>query len=801
MNAACPPVHELESLLANQLGEADEQTLENHVATCLTCQGRLEELTHGSCAQGARRLDHGAIIPSPRRGGGILAKLSHPSSSSLALAQANGHVERPRRVGKGNSFGSSAAWGATSRFLRRQLWTWPLIAAALLGSAGWWVNRSVENAMRDQRVSELTTVLEADIAALREWMNNQRATAELVAGNEQLAPLADELIAIANDTAEMRNHLVRSPAQAAIRLRLAEALRRGKYIGFLLVSPSGVALAADQDATVGADLFGYRQEFFAGVNGGDAAVSKPLLSPFLLPDAQGELRANQPCMYTAAPIRDGTGQSIAALGLLIRPDDQFTRILRVARSGKSGETYAFDRAGVLLSQSRFEEHLKQIGLLVDQPDSRSILAVEVRDPGVNMVEGQRPTTRRTDQKLTRMAQDATQGRSGHDVEGYRDYRGVPVVGAWRWLDEYDFGVTTEVDVAEAFAPLYILRRAIAVLMGLLTLAAFGILLAMLLLARQRQQLHEANLAAEQFGQYTLVEKLGTGGMGTVYKARHALLRRPTAVKLLNQEVINDTAIARFEREVQLTSGLTHPNTVAIYDYGRTASGVFYYAMEFLEGINLDELVKQFGPLPEARAVYVLRQVCSSLSEAHAAGLVHRDIKPANIILTFRGGLHDFVKVLDFGLAKLAGDLREPALTSANVVAGTPHYVAPEAVTRPEQIDARADVYAIGAVGYFLLTGSPVFDGSSAADICLMHVWATPEGMSARLGRELCPELEALLLRCLAKAPADRPADASELLCELAECPVPGSWTASDAARWWADRLNTHTTETKVLERV
>jgi len=160
-----------------------------------------------------------------------------------------------------------------------------------------------------------------------------------------------------------------------------------------------------------------------------------------------------------------------------------------------------------------------------------------------------------------------------------------------------------------------------------------------------------------------------------------------------------------------------------------------------------------------------------------------------------------VKVLDFGLAKLAGDLREPALTSANVVAGTPHYVAPEAVTRPEQIDARADVYAIGAVGYFLLTGSPVFDGSSAADICLMHVWATPEGMSARLGRELCPELEALLLRCLAKAPADRPADASELLCELAECPVPGSWTASDAARWWADRLNTHTTETKVLERV
>ncbi|HJS09178.1 MAG TPA: serine/threonine-protein kinase, partial [Pirellulales bacterium] len=352
---------------------------------------------------------------------------------------------------------------------------------------------------------------------------------------------------------------------------------------------------------------------------------------------------------------------------------------------------------------------------------------------------------------------------------------------------YDFGVATEVDVAEAFAPLYVLRRAIGVLVALLIAAAFGMFLAMRLIARQQRQLHDATLAAQQLGQYTLVEKLGSGGMGTVYKARHALLRRPTAIKILNPKTISDTATARFEREVQLTSGLTHPNTVAIYDFGRTPEGVFYYAMEYLEGVNLDELVKRHGPLPEARATYILRQVCASLAEAHAAGLIHRDVKPANVFLTFRGGQYDFVKVLDFGLAKLAGEEREGNLTSTDVVAGTPLYVSPEAITQPERLDARADVYGIGAVGYFLLTGTPVFTGSSATDICLQHVRTTPEPPSARTGQPISPALEALLLRCLAKTPPQRPSDAAELLALLEACSVSGSWTAADAAQWWKAR--------------
>ena len=359
----------------------------------------------------------------------------------------------------------------------------------------------------------------------------------------------------------------------------------------------------------------------------------------------------------------------------------------MVRFGHSGETYAFDGKGLFLSQSRFDDELKQIGLLVDQPDSHSILTVEVRDPQANMVKGERPKLRRPDQPLTLVAAEAVQGKDGYDADGHRDYRGVPSVAAWRWLADLGFGVTTEMDVAEAFQPVYILHRAFWVLMTLLILSASGIFLAMLFIARQQRALQKATVAAKKLGQYALEQKLGAGGMGTVYKARHAMLRRPTAVKLLDVDKMSDTAIARFEREVQLTSGLTHPNTVAVFDYGRTPEGIFYYAMEYLEGLNLDDFVKRFGPLPEARSVHILRQVCGALAEAHAAGLVHRDVKPANIFLTSRGGLRDFVKVLDFGLVKALHGQDDANLTSMHGMTGTPLYASPEAISQSDQIDS------------------------------------------------------------------------------------------------------------------
>jgi serine/threonine-protein kinase len=298
----------------------------------------------------------------------------------------------------------------------------------------------------------------------------------------------------------------------------------------------------------------------------------------------------------------------------------------------------------------------------------------------------------------------------------------------------------------------------------------------------RQEVRESR----RLGQYTLEEKIGEGGMGIVYRARHAMLRRPTAIKLLPPEKAGDENILRFEREVQLTAGLSHPNTVAIFDYGRTADGIFYYAMEYLDGINLEQLVKLEGPLPPARVVHILRQVGGSLAEAHEVGLVHRDVKPANIILCERGGMADVAKVVDFGLVKrFHADQTDAttALTRESTIVGTPLYIAPECFSGDGHVDARSDLYALGAVAYMLLTGTPVFSAGTVVEICAHHLHTPPVPPSERLGACVPPDLERLVLRCLAKAPADRPQSARALLQELEGAAI-GGWTGADAANWW-----------------
>jgi hypothetical protein len=291
--------------------------------------------------------------------------------------------------------------------------------------------------------------------------------------------------------------------------------------------------------------------------------------------------------------------------------------------------------------------------------------------------------------------------------------------------------------------------------------------------------------AAQLGQYTLVEKIGEGGMGAVYRARHALLQRPTAIKLLLPERTNEVDLARFEREVQLTSQLTHPNTIAIYDFGRTPDKVFYYAMEYIDGISLEQLVDEDGPQPPARVIHMLVQACGALAEAHGVGLIHRDVKPANLLLCTRGGAHDVIKVVDFGLIKDTRPHSSPAVSIADTIAGTPHYVSPEAINDPEHLDPRADIYALGAVGYWLLTGKVVFEGRTAWEVCSQHLLTPPSPPSARLGRPLPEDLEKVILHALEKVVGSRPGSAEELRGALLSCRDAGCWSESQARAWWA----------------
>ena len=303
--------------------------------------------------------------------------------------------------------------------------------------------------------------------------------------------------------------------------------------------------------------------------------------------------------------------------------------------------------------------------------------------------------------------------------------------------------------------------------------------------------------ARELGSYRLEHRLGAGGMGQVWSASHRLLARPAAIKLIRSSVTGygagatDDLRRRFEREAQVIAQLRSPHTVTLFDFGVTEEGSCYYAMELLDGIDAETLIKRFGPIPAERVVQILRQMCHSLSEAESRGLVHRDIKPANIFLCRYGEDHDFVKILDFGIAKA---VQEPssetqaALTIPNLIHGTPAFIAPEQALGGADVDARADIYSTGCVAYWLLTGQLVFTADTAMKLLLAHAHTPPEPPSSRVTLPIPPDLEALVLSCLAKDREHRPKSAQDLLHRLDAIPLTQPWTDIRAREWWNEHL-------------
>jgi hypothetical protein len=645
------------------------------------------------------------------------------------------------------------------------------VSLALVSSLGAWVYSGVRAALVDLAAANLHSLAASEALAVETWIDEKQRNVIRWTRDPRVTEAAEQLLAARRrGDAALREACAGAPGarlvQAIDALRLEDAAA-----AIHLIDSEGLLLATRDKTRCGMQLApAFRRAFEPALRGETQFAATRYESERIGSAVAGD----GPKIWISAPVRDAAGEAIAVLDIGKPANERFAGLLAAADLGATGESYAFDGRRLLLTESRFRATLVERGEL--RAGESSVLRQPLTDPEAG---GEAQPTRLLAQALA--GRDASPARlQGELLQPYSTYYGEHVVGVWRWLQPHDFGIAVELSEAEAFAPLRRIELAFLGLGALVGAVAFGFLVALL----RMQRMAEEAEAAQRVGNYELLEQVGQGGMARVYRAQHRLLKRPTAVKIIELAMTSDEMLARFDREVRLASQLMHPNTVEVFDYGRTPEGQPFYAMEFLDGLTLQQIVEQQGPLPAARAAHALRGIAGSLSEAHARGLVHRDIKPANVMLCRRGGEHDVVKVLDFGLVK---DTRSPHtrdLTRALRVLGTPAYMAPERIEQPDSADSRSDLYALGAVGFFLLTGKAPFEGDS--DLALaFRVVHTPAPRASAVAAGVVPAvLDELIARCLAKSTEDRPVSAAEVAAELDRLLVAAPWTNQQARAWW-----------------
>jgi eukaryotic-like serine/threonine-protein kinase len=647
----------------------------------------------------------------------------------------------------------------------------------------------VKRALLEVRAAGVAALRDAEVRGLEVWLEQRIASAERWANQPQVREIAGRMLAQGSLTGA-RPSSCDSPDAQTMQAALQPGLYDRGFVTYDLIDRSGTILASGFPEYCGlrtqaATFFALIEEGFSG----NTVFVPPILEKDRLINAPLS-RFGGPLVWIAVPVRSADGAVIAVLTLGEPAATRFTTLLSPPGLGDTDEAYAFDRRALMLTESRHQESLVKASLLMDPRRGSSTLNVELRDPGGNLLAGYRPaeevsTWRTTRLVLFALAAAAKSGGSekqGVILEPYRNYRGIEVIGAWRWLDQYGMAVALEMESDEAFAPLRMLDRGFAIALALAIATAIGALMMVVVAWRRGQGFR----ALRRIGRYTLIRSIGEGGMAQVYLGRHALLKRPIAIKILKRQA-TDELIKRFEREAQLASQLAHPNTVEIFDYGHTRGGEFYYVMEYVDGITLSALVARDGPLPVGRIVYFVRQICSALHRAHQQGLIHRDIKPDNIMVCVRGGEYDVIKILDFGLVKsIAEDVTRDLTHSIQHVLGTPVYMSPERFADPRSADIRADIYAIGAVAYLLATGKRLFDGSAGEELQFQIMHSDPAKPSAIRGSAIPAELETIILGCLAKNPGDRPQSVQSLIEGLRSIALDYPWSHREAEEWWID---------------
>lgn len=649
---------------------------------------------------------------------------------------------------------------------------------------GWWLYAAIQNSLAYSLEVAMREMLDHQVRAIDNWLATEE---ELIASWARVPDVVEaiaDLNTIARTDAAAAEALKKSESADVLNATLNTITAASGQFSYAVWNREGTLLADSSEE--GQSLIGNgTTEFGAGllarVFRGEIALWMPSRAGFITQgfELKGEVSKGNLALIAPVFVENDPRPVAAILMSHSSRQQRFEAMLEAAQFGETGEVYAFADDGYLISESRFLSQLKQIGLVDDSPEAFSAQVVRVADPGGNLVDGFESKLERGEWPLTRAATAAVSGLNGSDIAGYRGYRGVEVIGVWSWLSKYRFGVIAEVDHVHAYGPMVPLQRTFGMIFAALIVAAVTAVAASLALLKLRQKNNES-----QVGPYTLKSLLGEGGFARVYLATHALLKRPTAIKILKPEQITAKNVSRFEREVQLASGLTHPNTINIYDYGATDDGSFYYAMEYIKGPSLQELIELDGPQCPARVIWILKQICQSLREAHDKGLIHRDIKPQNIMLCRRGGECDFVKVLDFGLAR-SMEAERNRLTETKLLIGTPLYIAPERIVDPSCMDPRSDIYSLGILGFFLLTGREPFEAQGSMDALAQTINRPARRPSELAHLPIPPKLDRLIHDCHSRVVTERPQTIHDVLSQLQKVELAEEWDAQKATAWWA----------------
>ena len=661
------------------------------------------------------------------------------------------------------------------------------IAVLILAGLGYWTYTGVKRSLQEVRSASLRAVLESKVDALRTWSDARRSEAERWGSDPGVVDAVRRLETLARAGAR-REALWASPARARFVAALEPFFADRDAVAANAVDRDGVIIATRTEPHIGTRVGPTMLADLASVFNGGVRFISPRPESQRIPEIT-KSAYDRPIVWFAAPVRGADGRVIAALELGLYADTRFAGLFGLGwltESQSTVEGYAFDDNALLLTKARWFPQLRDAGLL---PPGATTAAFGVRlhDPGYELGPGaprptdfeSRPFTPLVERAIASRTQTDASAHEGVLLEPYRNYVGLDVIGAWRWLPEYGIGIAVEVSRDEAYAPIRYLTVAFQAVFAMLVIAVAAALGSTFSVARLRRE-------ERQLGVYRLEGKIDEGGMATVHRAVHALLKRPTALKILKPHLATDELIARFEREVQLASRLEHPATIEIFDYGRTRDGTFFYAMEYIDGITLARLVEKDGPQAVPRVAHVLKQVCESLREAHAKGLVHRDIKPANVMVCERGGESDVVKVLDFGLVKDMHATEVRDITQYARLLGTPAYMAPERIRNPAEAAPAVDIYAVGALAYYLLTGKRVFEAPNELELARQVLEVEAPRASGATRQPIPKALDDLIARCLAKDPAARPERVDDLIAVFAGLLRAHPWTQEAAARWWHD---------------